>query len=165
MPAPRASAIRGTMADRAHAVRYRPKPEPAEDITDPEEPRRVVLYTLQRRAALRSLFSGEVFSGVAADNPLDAHPYLLRALQYYGEETDRPCPVCRKGRLAHVHYSFSDEFPREGNGSARRSDDLPDLARSYGAVSIYVVEVCGRCHWNHLVVSYVLGDGKPRSRR
>jgi hypothetical protein len=165
MPAPRASTVRGTLADRAGQRRYRPQPDPPEPVADPEQPRRVVLYTLQRRAALRSLFAGEVFSGAAADNPLDAHPYLLRAAKYYGEETGRACPVCRRGELAHVHYSFSDELPGDANGSARHSAQLADLAQNYGAVTIYVVEVCGRCHWNHVVISYVIGDGNPRSKR
>ena len=32
----------------------------------------------------------------------------------------------------------------------------------FGAFSVYVVEVCQRCHWNFLLTTYVLGDGVPR---
>ena len=31
-----------------------------------------------------------------------------------------------------------------------------------GEFTVYVVEVCRRCHWNFLSMTYVLGDGVPR---
>ena len=36
------------------------------------------------------------------------------------------------------------------------------MAYEYGEFRVYVVEVCTTCHWNHLVTSYMLGDGQPR---
>ena len=38
------------------------------------------------------------------------------------------------------------------------------MAREHAEFSVYVVEVCTGCGWNHLVVSFVLGDGVPRQR-
>lgn len=39
---------------------------------------------------------------------------------------------------------------------------LASLAVQFGAFRVYQVEVCTRCGWNHLLVSFVLGDGVPR---
>jgi hypothetical protein len=36
------------------------------------------------------------------------------------------------------------------------------MARQHGEFRVYVVEVCQGCGWNHLALSYVLGDGTPR---
>jgi hypothetical protein len=36
------------------------------------------------------------------------------------------------------------------------------MAREHGEFRVYVVEVCQECSWNHLTLSYVLGDGVPR---
>ena len=39
---------------------------------------------------------------------------------------------------------------------------LETMAREHGEFTVYVVEVCQGCSWNHLALSYVLGDGTPR---
>ena len=44
-------------------------------------------------------------------------------------------------------------------GSARKPDEIEQLANSYPDFSVYVVEVCRTCSWNHLVLSYVMGTG------
>ena len=36
------------------------------------------------------------------------------------------------------------------------------MATKFGSFNVYVVEVCGRCNWNFLITTYVLGDGVPR---
>ena len=36
------------------------------------------------------------------------------------------------------------------------------MAYEHGQFRVYVVEVCTGCGWNHLTLSYVLGDGVPR---
>jgi hypothetical protein len=36
------------------------------------------------------------------------------------------------------------------------------MAYEYGQFRVYVVEVCADCGWNHLTLSYILGDGVPR---
>ncbi len=116
--------------------------------------RQVVDYALQRRALLAEVHSGRV--GVA--EVCDASPYLLRAARFHGEPTDQTCPVCRKERLTQVSWIFGDEL-KHAAGSARKPEEIEQLANSYSDFSVYVVEVCRTCSWNHLVLSYVMGTG------
>ena len=116
--------------------------------------RQVVDYALQRRAVLADVHSGRV--GVAA--VCDANPYLLRAARFHGEPSDQTCPVCRKERLTLVSWIFGDAL-KHAAGSARAPEELERLATQYADFSVYVVEVCRTCSWNHLVLSYVLGTG------
>lgn len=123
----------------------------------------MVDYALQRRALLADLASGRVGTGGACD----AGPYLLRAARFHGEPTDQTCPVCRRDQLTNVSWIFGASL-RHASGSARKPAELDDLAERYDDFSVYVVEVCRTCSWNHLVLSYVLGTGSPdatRSRR
>lgn len=122
--------------------------------------RQVVDYALQRRALLADVHSGRV--GVAS--VCDAGPYLLRAARFHGEQSDETCPVCRKEHLSLVSWIFGDAL-KHMSGSARKPAELDDLAARYDDFSVYVVEVCGTCSWNHLVLSYVLGTGAPDRRR
>jgi hypothetical protein len=115
--------------------------------------RSVTDYALARRATLADLRAGRV-------TPLDvcdAHPYLLRAARFHGEPAEEACPVCRKEPLTHVTYTYGDCFRGQTNGRVRQSADLPDLAQEHEEFTVYVVEVCRGCSWNHLTVSYVLG--------
>jgi hypothetical protein len=121
----------------------------------------VVDYALQRRALLADVHSGRV--GVAA--VCDASPYLLRAARFHGEPGDQTCPVCRKERLTQVSWIFGDTW-KHAAGSARRPEEIEQLADQYADFSVYVVEVCRTCSWNHLVLSYVMGTGDaPDTRR
>lgn len=122
--------------------------------------RSVIDYALARRAVLAELFSGRV----STTDVCDAHPYLLRAAKFHGEPSDRVCPVCRREPLTHVTYVYGDELGAL-SGSARATAQLAGMARKYGEFSVYVVEVCRGCGWNHLTTSYVLGTAGLRSRR
>jgi hypothetical protein len=117
----------------------------------------VIDYALARRATLQALFSG----GATATDVCDAHPYLLRAAKYHGEPTRRPCPVCRTTPLTEVTYVYGDELGQY-SGRVKSSREIEAMARTAGEVRVYVVEVCRGCEWNHLTVSYVVGDGVPR---
>jgi Family of unknown function (DUF5318) len=119
--------------------------------------RSVVDYSLQRRAALASLFHGGAFTS----DVCDADPYLLRAAKFHGEPSGTPCPVCRKADLTHLRYTFGDELG-EYQGRIKAESELEAMAREHGEFRVYVVEVCQECGWNHLVTSFVLGDGVPR---
>ncbi|MGH3344606.1 MAG: DUF5318 family protein [Carbonactinosporaceae bacterium] len=121
--------------------------------------RAVVDYSLQRRAMLTSLYQG----GATMYDVCDADPYLLRAARYYGEATGRDCPVCRREKLTHVTYVFGDELGPY-SGRVKATAELEPMAREHGEFRVYVVEVCQGCAWNQLALSYVLGDGVPRSR-
>ncbi len=120
----------------------------------------MIEYALARRALLADLFSGRV----SPMDACDAHPYLLRAAKYHGEPSATPCPVCRRGPLTHVTYTYGDEL-REASGRVRATAELAALELEYDELRVYVVEVCRDCSWNHLVVSYSIGrEGLPRRR-
>ena len=126
--------------------------------------RSVVVYGLQRRAALEELFHGGAFRS----DLCDADPYTLRAAKHHGEATERLCPVCRKENLTHLTYVFGDELGHL-SGRIRATRELEPMAHEYGEFTVYVIEVCQNCEWNHMTMSFVLGDGVargiPRRRR
>ncbi len=119
--------------------------------------RSVIDYALQRRATLHELFAGAVSDSEACD----AHPYLLRAARFHGEPTEVPCPVCRHAFLTHVTYVYGEELG-QFSGRVKATAELEAMARQHGEFRVYVVEVCQGCSWNHLSLSYVLGDGVSR---
>lgn len=114
-------------------------------------------YSLQRRAVLQSLLRG----ATSRTEVCDAHPYLLRAAKFHGEPVARACPVCRHCALALLRYAYSDELGQY-SGRLRTAEEVITLAGDYGHVHVYVVEVCRDCAWNHLLASYVVGDGTER---
>ena len=74
-----------------------------------------------------------------------------------------------------MSYVYGDELGQY-SGRVKTECELAEMAREHGEFRVYVVEVCagpsagtlgsgGGCGWNHLVQSYVLGDGVPRRRR
>lgn len=114
--------------------------------------RQVVDYALQRRALLAEVHAGRV----GVDEVCDASPYLLRAASFHGQQSDTTCPVCRKEKLALVSWIFGEEL-KHAAGSARHPAEIDQLADHYGEFTVYTVEVCRSCRWNHLVLSYVTG--------
>lgn len=150
----RATRIRGARpAEPSHVAL-----PPVEDVADPARPRAVVDHGLTRRAVLERIRGGDA---LAREDHCDADPYLLRAARNHGEATERPCPLCRTNELVHVTYVFGDELG-PFSGRVKSSAELPVLAYEHGQFRVYVVEVCDGCGWNHLTMSYVLGDGVPR---
>jgi hypothetical protein len=119
--------------------------------------RSFVSYSLQRRATLLALRRG----GASHTDVCDAHPYLLRAARFHGESIHRDCPVCRRVPLTLLRYVYSDELGQY-SGRLRTAREVVSMSREYGQLSVYVVEVCTECGWNHLVASFVVGDGEPR---
>lgn len=160
MAAPRSSTIRGTRTP--HATRS-PSPHPdefaPETVADPEAPRDVVSFALARRSALESMRRG---SGVLSSEHCDAEPGLLRAAKHHGEPAGRDCPVCRRADLVEVTWVYGAQLGPL-SGSARATAQLAELAHEVGRFRVYVVEVCRSCAWNHMVVSFTLGDGQPRT--
>jgi hypothetical protein len=117
----------------------------------------VVDYALQRRSLLADLYANRITTG----DVCDAHPYLVRAARYHGEPTEESCPVCRKERLTNVHYVYGDEL-RTVSGQAKSVDELHKMGMDHREFTVYMVEVCRSCGWNHLALSFVLGrDGLP----
>jgi hypothetical protein len=65
-----------------------------------------------------------------------------------------------------VSWVYGDEL-KHATGSARTAEELVKMATLFDEFTVYVVEVCRTCSWNHLVQSYVLGKRgleKPRRR-
>ena len=123
--------------------------------------RSVIDYGLARRATLTSLLGA---GAVTREDACDAHPYLRRAGRFHGDPTGRECPVCRRERLVEVSYVYGEQLGRyEGRVKSRR--ELTEMAHEHGEFRVYVVELCLGCGWNHLVQSYVLGDGVDRRMR
>jgi len=126
--------------------------------------RQVVDYALQRKALLAEMHSGRV----GTNEVCDANPYLLRAAKFHGAPSDVTCPVCRKEPLTRVSWVYGDVL-KHASGSARAPEELVRMATLFEEFTVYVVEVCRTCGWNHLVQSYVLGTSgldtrKPRRR-
>lgn len=117
----------------------------------------MVDYALQRRSVLADLYANRT----TTMDVCDAHPYLQRAARYHGEPTEESCPVCRKERLTNVHYVYGDEL-RATSGQAKTVAELHRMGMDHREFTVYVVEVCRSCGWNHLALSFVLGrDGLP----
>jgi hypothetical protein len=128
----------------------------------------VIDYGLARRATLESL-SGRAFGcATTREDVCDAHPYLLRAARFHGQPTGRDSPVCRQHKLVDVSYVYGEQLGAY-EGRVKGRAELEEMAHEHGEFRVYVVEVCRGCAWNHLVQSYVLGDGidrrTPRDRR
>jgi hypothetical protein len=122
--------------------------------------RSVIDYSLARKATLADLFAGRV----TTMDVCDAHPYLLRAAKYHGEVTDTECPVCKREPLTHVTYVYGDEL-KDAAGQVRSTAELPKMSRDYAELTVYVVEVCRTCGWNHLTTSFQIGTNGMRTRR
>jgi hypothetical protein len=120
--------------------------------------RSVIDYGLARRATLTSLLGA---GAVTREDACDAHPYLLLAARHHGEPTGRECPVCRAELLVEVSYVYGDQLGRY-QGRVKSRAELVEMAHEHGEFTVYVVEVGRGCGWNHLVRSYVLGDGVDR---
>jgi hypothetical protein len=120
--------------------------------------RSVIDYSLQRRATLATLFHG---GATTMDDVCDADPYTLRAAKHHGEPANYPCPICKKPEIAILSYVFGDELG-QFSGRIKARSEIEIMAHEHGEIRVYVVEVCRSCAWNHLVESYVVGDGVPR---
>jgi hypothetical protein len=69
--------------------------------------------------------------------------------------------------MALLRYVYSDELGQY-SGRIRSAAEIVEMAGEHGQLAVYVVEVCRNCSWNHLVASYVVGDGiarRPPRRR
>ena len=121
--------------------------------------RKSVDYGLQRRRTLEEI-QGALRTMVSHD-ALDADPLLIRSALHHGDLTERRCPVNNCGRLLTLNYTFGDQLGQY-SGRIKSAEELARMENEYGEFTVYVVEVCPECGWNHVVESYVLGDGTKR---
>ncbi len=117
-------------------------------------------YSLQRRAVLAGVYSGRT----GLFEVCDASPYLSRAAKYHGEPTDASCPVCRKERLTLVNYVYGEHLGPTA-GQAKTEAELARMDAAQEEFSVYTVEVCRGCGWNHLDSSYVMGQEPSPGRQ
>lgn len=125
--------------------------------------RDVVDHALARRALLREVFGGGLFSTTSPSDVCDASPYLVRAAEELGVATDRTCPICRRHPLREVTWVFGDALGLQ-SGTARNPRQLAALAATREDFAGYEVEVCSGCRWNHLVRSWRAGDAAVAAR-
>jgi hypothetical protein len=114
-------------------------------------------YSLARKAVLVAYHAGRV----SRLDICDAHPDLLRAARYCGEQTPETCPVCERGAVVLVSYVFSDEFSKQENGQVWDRANLAPLLK-FREARLYTVEVCADCSWNHVRSQVVVGHGRAR---
>lgn len=80
----------------------------------------------------------------------DAHPELIRAAQNVGVEKPGECPICEAETLVDVRYVFGPRLPSHGRCISLQAE-LNRFARRAGKHTLYTVEVCQSCNWNHLL--------------
>ena len=114
---------------------------------------------LQRRSTLEALRRPSRLLG--RSDACDADPMLVRAALHHGELTDTDCPICQAHRLVTLRYVFGAQLGQY-SGRIKATRELEEMAHEYGEFKVVVVEVCTECRWNHMVESFVLGDGRKR---
>ncbi|MFC6396667.1 DUF5318 family protein [Luteococcus sanguinis] len=123
--------------------------------------RQVMSHALQRRHALEQMRRPD--RSFTEDGPCDADPLLVRAALHHGEESDVECPVCGSDRMLNLNYTFGDQLGQY-SGRIKSTPELEQMQDEFGEFTVRVVEVCPDCRWNHLITTYVLGDGKKRRK-
>lgn len=120
--------------------------------------RQEMSYALQRRATLEALRRP---TRAMVPDPCDAEPILVRSALHHGEPSQVPCPICENDRLANLNYVFGSQLGQY-SGRIKSTDELVEMQDEFGEFKVCVVEVCTDCGWNHMITSYLLGDGKKR---
>ncbi|MGC3995016.1 MAG: DUF5318 family protein [Propionicimonas sp.] len=121
--------------------------------------REEVDYALQRRNTLQALRRPQ--RSLEGSDVCDADPLLLRAAMHHGEESTVPCPICEAPRLLNLNYVFGEQLGQY-SGRIKSTPELEEMQGEYGEFTVRVVEVCTDCGWNHMISSYLLGDGVKR---
>jgi len=118
-------------------------------------------YGLQRAVVLAEVRLGRK----SREDVCDAHPELLRAARSgVGRPAGEQCPICDEAELRQVTYLFGAKLPPGGTCPATKTE-LNRLLRREEPVLAYVVEVCPRCAWHHLLRRYPGGGVAPSKRR
>lgn len=116
------------------------------------------------RLARRHLIAEHKRGRLARHEVCDAHPELLRAARQVGEATNADCPICTEHKLVLVSYVFGPRLPSFGRCVTKKAE-IAAFNRRTGTYTVYVVEVCPDCGWNHLARTWILGRGETTRRR
>lgn len=117
-------------------------------------------YRLARQSIIQAFRKGRV----ARHEVCDAHPELVRAARNVGEESSQACPICEDTNVVFVSYVFGPRMPPQGKCVTTKAE-LTKLRRAEGELACYVVEVCPKCSWNHLVRTFLVPPIRARSPR
>lgn len=151
--------VRRTLRERAVEHWCCESSEQRRTLEGMQTQRNVVSHALQRRHTLEALRSPQV--DLSAPTACDADPMLVRAAMHHGEPLNHDCPVCESPRLALLRHAFGHQLGQY-SGRIRTLDELEEMEHQFGEFHVYEVEVCPDCLWNHILVDYVLGDGRRR---
>ncbi len=121
--------------------------------------REEVSYALARRAQLEAMRRPSRV--LSESNPCDADPMLVRAALHHGELSSVACPVCASDRLTNLNYVFGEQLGQY-SGRIKSTAELDEMQSEFGEFRVRVVEVCPDCGWNHMITTYLLGDGVER---
>lgn len=121
--------------------------------------RQEVDYVLQRHNTLLALRRPQ--RSLENADACDADPILIRSAVHHGEPSTVPCPICSAPQLTNLNYVFGDQLGQY-SGRIKSTDELIEMQNQYGEFTVRVVEVCTRCGWNHMISTYLLGDGTQR---
>jgi hypothetical protein len=108
-------------------------------------------YRLARLALISEYEAGNL----ARHDVCDAHPELIRAAREVGEPTEDVCPICEEADLVLVRYVFGPRLPAHGRCITKPAE-LARIAQRKGNFTVYSVEACPACAFNHLRRSYPL---------
>ena len=121
--------------------------------------REVIDYALQRRSTLETLRRpGRQLARMEA---CDADPMLVRAAKHHGETSPSRLPGVRQAEMMNLSYVFGEQLGQY-SGRIKKTPELEEMAHEFGEFKVVVVEVCLDCRWNHMIQSYLLGDGVKR---
>lgn len=121
---------------------------------NPAEEHAIVDYRLARQATLHAWRAGELDRAQICD----AQTELRRNAEFCGRAVEAPCPICDHPDLVEVTYVFGSRLPKHGRCITTAAELARLKARATPATG-YVVEVCTRCQWNHLIRSEGFGGG------
>ncbi len=120
--------------------------------------REVVDYALQRRATLESWRRAP---RARMADVCDAEPILIRSALHHGQEREERCPICGHGPMMSLNYVFGEQLGQY-SGRIKSPVELEEMQNEFGEFKVCVVEVCTECNWNHMIKTYLLGDGQKR---
>lgn len=83
----------------------------------------------------------------------DAQPELRRVAHHHSVAIAEDCPICEGGDLVAVTFAFGAGLPKGGRCVADRAE-LDKLRRRGKPSTIYLIEVCRQCWWNHMRESF-----------
>ena len=112
-------------------------------------PTATVSYRLAKQRVITAVERGTK----AQHEVCDAQPELRRVAHHHSSPISEDCPICGGDDLVAVTFAFGQGLPKSGRCVADRFEY--DRLRGRGKpATIYLMEVCRQCWWNHLRESF-----------